>query len=187
MRSLRRLKANNTAITFYNVDQSFKLMIRNDPSEEEDSAEIYIDACILNEVDSDEENEGWVNLVNLEHEGALDDEGAFVMDSFTILDGDPDTTDLLQAIDRINQLYAMTICSCGEHFIKDGADMCIFCEMSCTPADLETTFCCICQTETMKKNTILKPCCQKRIHTRCLRTWHKTSGKTLCPLCRKDI
>jgi hypothetical protein len=166
-------------------------MIRNDPSDEDNepnSKEIFFDICVLNDVDSEEDDQAWANLINFEHEGVYDeDDGVFIMESYSILDGDPDTSELCRAVDRINELYSMTICACGEHFIKDAADMCIFCEMSCTPADLETTLCCICQNETAKKNTILQPCCQKRIHTRCLHTWHKTSGKTQCPLCRKDI
>ena len=196
LRSLRRLKATQTAITFYNVDHSFKIMIRNDPIDDDDEDDdeentpkkFLFDVCILNDVDSDEENDAWVNLIKLEQEGFYDeDDGTFVMENYSILDGDPDQTDLLDAVRRINQLYSMTICGCGEQFIKDTADMCIFCEMSCTPADLETTFCCICQNETVRKNTLLQPCCQKHLHTRCLHIWHKTSGKTQCPLCRKDM
>lgn len=165
-------------------------MLRNDPTqydedEENSKEEIYFDVCILNDVDNDEDNEMWVMLLNLETEGGFDDEGCFVVESFCIINGDDE--ELHMASERINQLFSMTICSCSEHFIKDGGDMCIFCEMSCSHADLEKTFCVICQSETARKNTILKSCCQNRIHTRCLHTWHTTSGKTQCPHCRKDI
>lgn len=188
---LQRLKASQGAICMFNVDRTFQIMLRSidmDNDEEEGGDELlFFDVCLvkLEEDDSVVDDAQWDTILQLEHDGYVDDDDmVFVMDEWNLAARDPDRATLLHAVQRINELYRMTICPCNQYFIKDGGDMCPFCQLSCSGPDLKVAFCCVCQSETPRKHMVCQPCCSQRIHTKCLRAWHVRSGGSRCPMCR---
>lgn len=179
--ALVRLHAHNDAIIFWNADESFKILMRNDPVDSETYA---FDLSILCEEDADDP----VNkLLQTEHDGYFDEPGVFTFETLSVSSSSgADADDVRHAMSRINELWAYKICPCGSYLIKDGGSLCNFCDMTMTPADREVHFCPICHENSIRKHMTRQDCCSQYIHTSCLNTWYAKSGSSggACPLCR---
>ncbi len=178
---LQRLKIADDAICMFNADRSFQIMLRY---VDDDEDTLFFDVCLV-KIDEMEDAQ-WDTIAQLEHGGFLDQDH-LVMGEWHISMKKPNHEVLQEAIACINRLYATTICPCNEYLIKDGGDMCPYCQLTSTPQDLRPAFCCVCQSETPQKHTILQPCCSQRIHTRCLAKWHARSHTEQCPMCREPV
>lgn len=182
---LRRLNASNDgAICMFNTDRSFQIMLRCVDMGDDDEDTIAFEVALVKGEEMDDAR--WDEILQLEHDGYLDDDDmVFVMDEWTLSSRDPDRETLEEAVQRINSVQRMTVCPCNRYLIKDGGDMCPFCQLTCTPDDLVRAFCCVCLTETPQKHMPCQPCCSQRIHTRCLAQWYARSQTMQCPLCRR--
>lgn len=184
---LQRLRSTESAVCMFNVDRTFQIMLRTkEMDDDDDPNELFFDVCIKKLEDDDNMDDAqWENILELEHEGFYDDDDAvFVMDEWGLLVGDPDRSTLVEAVTCINKLFAMTVCPCNAYFIKDGGDMCPYCQLTCTAADMKRAFCCVCQSETALKHMVHQSCCSQPVHTKCLTAWHARSGCGQCPMCR---
>lgn len=178
--ALVRLHAHNDAIIFWNAEESFKILLRNDPVDLETYS---FDLSILCEEDADDS----VNkLLQTEHDGYFDEPGVFTFETISVSSSSrADSEDVRHAMNRINELWAYKICPCGAYLIKDEGSMCNFCEMTLTPADREVHFCPICHENSIQKHMTRQDCCSQYIHTTCLDTWYaKSDSSGVCPLCR---
>jgi hypothetical protein len=192
VRVLQRLQKTHGAFKLYNVDSTFQLMLRYlpiDDDEAEDPCELTFDICLvrpdtMHALDDAE----WTALLALEHEGYVDEADdtpvMFVMDQFSLIAGDPDPSALMEAIDRIHELYSMTICPCRSYFIKDGGEMCTFCQLTCSAEDMAPVTCCVCLATSAQKLMVRQACCGQQLHAGCLKMWHASAGCRSCPLCR---
>lgn len=186
---LERLRKHNTGVIFYNCDETFKLLLRNDPTVLEGL--IGAEICIVYGLDENgdpatPQDEVVQRVVQLDPDGYEDEEDTFVLGNFAF-DAD-DVEGATDAAARINDIFAMTICRCQRYFIKDrscqGNDLCPFCTMTSTKDDIARQFCCVCQEISAKMHMIKQPCCSQHIHTACLNKWHGTVGEIQCPMCR---
>lgn len=183
IRCLQRMKQQNTGVMFYNYDQSFKILLRNDPDCPDGT--LGGELCIVYMVDDDPKDEIVQKSIKLEPDGYVDEDGVFVLDSFSF--GCDDISAALDAAARLNEVYVMSICPCQNYFIKDGGTMCLFCSLTSSKHDLHPRFCCVCQEASAQMHMLVQPCCSQHIHTSCLATWHHTSGKAQCPMCRSEL
>lgn len=180
----QRLSASNDAVAFWNVDHKFKLMLRNDPI---DNETLGFDISILAGEDDDVEDLSAV--LALEHDGYFDEPGMFVLETLSFpRDAAPDHPEVLKARDTINRIFGYRLCPCGSYLIKDSQDtsasICAFCQLTATAEDLEPVFCPICQDSTIRKHMTFQPCCSQALHRSCLDTWMSKSDSLRCPLCR---
>ena len=184
---LRRLHTYNDAVMFYNVDRTFKLMIRNDPDLADENA-MACDISIVHDRDNEDADyaEKWTEILSLEHDGYYDDDSTFVLESFQFaVDELPTSEAVTSAANKINDIYAMTVCPCQRYLIKDGhATICTYCLLSSSTQGLRPCFCCVCQESTPQMHMNLQKCCDQYIHNKCLTTWYAKSDQRLCPLCR---
>lgn len=187
--ALRRLQLHNDAVIFHNAEGSFKIMLRNDPSEaldrEDDAAAAAAmgwDLSIVWDPDAGEDA-GVARLAELEPDGYVDEPGTFVVDSGSVNLADDSDPELQRAMSAVNKLHATTVCPCGKYLIKDGEASCIVCHLTAAPGDLREHFCAICQSDGAKKHMRVQQCCAQMLHERCLASW-KDAGNTSCPLCR---
>lgn len=180
---VQRLYTHNDALMFYNIDRSFKLMLRNDP---DNNGEDDVYACDLSIVhDSDDEH--ITEILALTPDGYFEDDTTFIIDSFQFKHEEmPTSENVISSMEKINDYYAMTICPCSKNFIKDGGSICLFCTLTCSSQDLRTRFCCVCQESSLEMHMLLQPCCSQHIHTRCLQQWYTKSDSNRCPMCRAD-
>lgn len=181
---LMRMHLSNEAVQFWNASREFKLMLRNDPVEAD---VVSFDLCIVPEDDEDDEDETLLRRVlELEHDG-YDEDGAFVVDArsfaFDELARQPDLLD--EVVARINSLYAYRVCKCGAYFIKDGAPLCLFCQLTQdAAADSTAHMCPICFEHGPARHMVRQACCGQMLHSRCLAQWAAASHHARCPLCR---
>lgn len=193
---LQRLKATSAAICMFNADRTFQIMLRSidiemgddDENRENrnDDDELNFDVCLVKpDEDSVVDDAQWETILQLEYDGYLDgDDMVFVMDEWTLSARGSDRKTLLDAVQRINSVYAMSICPCKQYFIKDGGDMCPFCQLTSTAADLKPAYCCVCASTMPRKHMVCQPCCAQPIHAHCLQTWQVRSGDLRCPMCQ---
>jgi hypothetical protein len=179
--TLVRLHAHNDAIIFWNAEESFKILLRNDPVDLETYA---FDLSILCEEDADDPLN---KMLQTEHDGFFDEPGVFTFETTTVSQSSTaDSDDVRTAMTRINDIWAYKICMCGSYLIKDDGSMCNFCAMTLTPADREVHFCPICHENSIRKHMTRQDCCSQYIHTSCLNTWYAKGdpSSAMCPLCR---
>lgn len=186
---LERLKKHNTGIIFHNCDETFKLLLRNDPTVLDGL--LGSEICIVYSLDENgdattPQDEVVRRVVQLDPDVYEDEEETFVLGNFAFAADDLEGA--TEAAARINDIFAMTICRCQRYFIKDrsyrGSDMCPFCMLTSTKVDTMRQFCCVCQEISAKMHMVKQPCCSQYIHTACLTRWHGTAGKAQCPMCR---
>ena len=190
--TLRRLQASNDAVMLRNAEGTLKLLLCNDPDmdDEHDSVKtVYADLCIV--VDEDEAIEKALELEPSGYKSWHGETSVFVLDSFevTMEGSDKEVDEELQEVARcINTACRYRICPCGDYLIKDGADVCLYCDMTAGPGELEATeFCAICQDKGCRAHMVLQTCCNQTLHRGCLATW-KTRGEgdtDRCPMCRQ--
>ena len=180
----QRLSVSNDAVVFWNVDNQFKLMLRNDPIDQDTCG---FDISIMTGEDDDVEDLS--SVLALEHDGYFDEPGMFVLETMSFpRDAAPEHADVVKAMDTINRIFGYRLCPCGSYLIKDSLDtnatICTFCQLTATAAELEPVFCPICQDSTIRKHMTVQTCCNQALHRSCLETWLAKSDCTRCPLCR---
>lgn len=184
---LSRLHATNDALVVWNRDQTFKILIRNDPTVLDDDT-YAVEVAIL--CDEDEpDGERMARCLQLEHDGYFDEPGVFAIDTLTVRRGDDFVDgDLERARRLLNDVHAYAVCMCGKYLIKDAdltpgdAKLCLACELTARPGDLDADFCPICQEKSFKRHMTATKCCAQHLHAACLETW-RAKNET-CPLCR---
>lgn len=184
---LQRLHVMNDAVVFWNLDKTIKLMLRNDPVDHETMGWDLSIMC-----GDGDETQPVDAALDLEHDGYMDEPGLFVLDSGTLpFESGANDEAVAKVVSLVNRAYETVICPCGAYLIKDGADMCAFCQMTATPEDLRKEYCCICMDDGVAKHMATQPCCGQRLHRACLATWAAArrgddsgGAPASCPLCR---
>lgn len=175
---LCRLRATNDAVIFKNADETLRIMLRNDPQENPDT--MCFDLSVVWDDNTDVEI---AKIMDLEHDGYIEEPGVFVLDSFSNI---PAQTHDSPELDRlrlaINHAHELSLCHCMTYLIKDGGSCCVFCTMTADEGDLRREFCPICQDSGIRLHMAKQSCCNQFLHASCLRTWNKTSS--VCPMCR---
>jgi hypothetical protein len=182
-----RLHATNDALIVWNCDRAFKILVRNDPTVE-DGDSYAVEVAIL--CDEDEpEGERMARCLELEHDGYMEEPGVFAIDTIVVR-RHPDhvRADLRRAAKLLNEVHAYMVCRCGQYLIKDAnfltgeAKLCLACQLTARPGDLELDFCPICMEKTFKRHMTATGCCGQRLHVSCLDVWR--AKQQTCPLCR---
>ncbi len=186
---LMRMRVTNDAVVFWNASREFRVMLRNDPVDEE-SGVLAFDACILpDDSDDEDDDEGGCPVrraLQLEHDG-YDEDGVFVVEAQSYrleeLTRRPDLLD--GAVERINTVYNYVVCKCGDYFIKDGAPQCLYCQLTQdSAADATKHLCPICLETGPARHMARQPCCSQMMHSRCLAVWKSSGRNATCPMCR---
>lgn len=179
LETLRRLHAGNDGIVFWNHERSFKLMLRNDPCDDDDHLAFELLMIF------DGEDDRHVRMMELHREGHEEEPGIYIIDDWTWKAGELDEREAAGVAATLNRMFLTKICPCGDYLIKDDGAYCAFCQMTAGSPDLESHFCSICCDHGIRMHMLEMPCCQQHLHRRCLVTWQKTSGNDRCPLCRQ--
>ena len=182
-----RLHATNDALIVWNCDRAFKILVRNDPTAD-DGDSYAVEVGIL--CDEDEpEGERMARCLALEHDGYMEEPGVFAIDTIVVRRGaDYVDGDLARAAKLLNDVHAYTVCPCGKYLIKDAdlvsgeAKLCLACQLTARPGDLELDFCPICMEKSFRLHMTATGCCGQRLHTGCLDVWRAKHAS--CPLCR---
>jgi hypothetical protein len=182
--AMERIYEANSGVAFKNIDDSFKILVRNDP---EGSAGHFmaIEVAIIVEPDDDILMECVNNYVNA---AGFDspEEQEFIINTFEFDKRDPDAEDLEEFMKFLNDLQQTIICSCGKRFITDGKDMCVFCDLIATPEKLQTFECPVCLEQCKELHSHTMKCCNHKIHLLCDVNWYKKGNKK-CALCRAEL
>lgn len=120
------------------------------------------------------------NDVKFDMDSDDEDEDSHVVNVFGF-----DATDapaVLAAVQFMNDLDAWTVCGCGDHLIKDRADVCYCCELTRRPDDVQRETCPICHADGPPRWMTAAPCCGQRLHRACYRLC--LEGNQRCPMCR---
>lgn len=180
--ALKRVHATNSAVTYFSKDESFKLMIRNDP---EGGAGKYmvVDLVIV----APEDEDRVLDVLELENDGWWDDEdpAAFVVESWEFEKDAPDEDELTEMMEYVNATYKYTFCPCGKYFIKDDRDVCVFCDMTASDDDLRKESCPICLSDGYMMHMKKTACCGQIVHRECCKAW--TNKSKTCALCRAKV
>ena len=172
------MHVHNGAVMFWNHERTLKLVLRNDPVDEDT---IGWDLSI---VCSDEDgDEGLAEALRLEFDGYFDDGGLFVLDSDTLpLESKPEDDGVKKAARAVNAAYETALCACGAYLITDGARVCMFCQMTATPENTRQEYCPICMEHGAARYMTTQRCCGQKLHRACVAAWNRPT----CPLCRAD-
>ena len=192
--AMRRLHVANDAIMFWNTDETFKILLRNDPEGDISQDGMTWDLSIVWD-DDDDDDDHLTRVMELEHDGFLEEPGTFVVDSGSIASmaaafEDPDgNADLAKARETINRVHAYTICPCAKYLIKDEDQRtCVFCHLTASPEDMQHHFCAICQSDGTRRHMVQQACCKQYLHRTCLASWASKGPSSTtalaCPLCR---
>jgi hypothetical protein len=181
---LQRLHASNDAVVFWNREETFKILVRNDPTDDDTCT---FELAIL--CDEDEPDGARMHkCLQLEHDGFFDEPGVFSVETLSVRrDASASDSDLLHAVSVINDVYEYTVCKCGRYLIKDAQflcepHMCLHCQLTSRTGDKDVDFCPICQEKSFARHMETTPCCKQRLHKACADVWREKNS--LCPLCR---
>lgn len=199
----QKLRDRNSSICFWSYKQEFKILVRNVPvasssNSEEPARDIELEYIIIHEdddSDSDDDLDTLGRVLELNYDGCFDDDCSeyFVMDTVEIPRTSQVAThpDVLDAMQRLNDLYATRICECCNAFVRKGDAMCLACELGCTPEKLNKETCPICHDEGPVMHMETQKCCNQKVHRSCLHTWKATKKRNnqqaTCPLCRSSM
>lgn len=182
---LKRLhNAVDGSFMFSNINDKFKIVIRNDP---EGGVGHFMNVGVIVKVgeydeilaeclDNVADAMGWVDEEKTE----------FCFAEFELDRRTPQEEDLKEFADFVNQIYKTTICHCAKHLISDGADMCYFCEFTSNPEKLATIDCPICMETCCEMHSVTMPCCKTKMHKMCDNEWYQKGNKS-CAMCRADL
>jgi hypothetical protein len=179
--ALQRIHSTNSGVTYTNEDDTFKLMIRNDP---EGGAGKYMVMDLV--IVAPEEEERVVNALEMENDGWWDDDdpSSFIVESWEFDKKTPDEDELKEMMEYVNATYAYKICPCAKYFIKDQKEMCFYCELTASEDGIKKATCPICLSDGYMMHMKTTTCCSQIVHHDCARTW-SVKGKTgTCALCR---
>jgi len=184
--ALKRIHEANDAIMFKNHSGEFTIMIRNDP----DCIGHFMNIELLIVVDADDDDADALVAILKNYPDAIgfesDRPGEFIIDTFELDKREVDEESVETLRKLINDVFSHTICNCNKYFIKDGKDMCIFCEMTATTEDLEFTDCPICMDKCYNMHGKIMKCCGVKLHTKCDSKWYSTGNKK-CVMCRAEL
>lgn len=187
LRALRRLAGNNEGIQFDNVDSRLRIMLRHDPTADDDDDHGFELAFVYCE--EKDPTGKFATLLEFEHGGYFDDDNGFVFESFEIPRAAvPSDEAVRYAAKLVDDVYHTRICPCDRYLIKDAADLCVHCELTATVAGIEKSQCGVCHEDAYACHAHRMTCCSKRLHTQCLERW-KTTSQTdpCCPFCRAAL
>lgn len=182
--ALLRMHMGHQRQMFWNRTREFKIMLRNDPIDQDTLA---FEILLVDDADEDESEGGILaTLLELDADVWVGEEGEYVVENYAFdreeAVRDPDVLQNARAM--INRVWDAAPCPCGKHLIKDGAPMCLFCQMTEDRLDSSTHQCAICSEAGVEVNMHVQECCKNRLHMFCLAKWHATQREPTCPLCR---
>ena len=187
---LRMHKATGSGAAFsvWNAAREFRVMLRNDPAESDASAVTFEFGILACEDESEEDNPDDPDhiisrVLSLEMDGYWD-EGLFVVETYSFeLDKlEKDASVLEDARTALNALLQWSVCGCGDHFVKDGCEECLACQLMAKD-DRCTTTCGLCYDQGPETHMHTQSCCGQLLHKRCLSKCRVASG---CPFCRQQ-
>jgi hypothetical protein len=182
---LQRLQSSNDAVVFWNREETFKILVRNDPTDDDTCT---VELAIL--CDEDEpDGARMLKCLQLEHDGYFDEPGVFSVETMSVRrDATASDPDLLRAVSMINDVYEYVVCKCARYLIKDAQflvgepHLCLHCQLTARTGDTDVDFCPICQEKSFARHMETTPCCKQRLHKACADVWREKNS--LCPLCR---
>lgn len=184
-RCLERMLASQDAFSFPNASGEFRVVLRPDPCEMDEERAFQLCILLDEPEDSDDDDDDCPppktklqKALEAEYFGVFDDD-VFVFGTYQLDDAD----DLGRALKDINRLHAAEVCKCGRHLIKDGARMCLFCQMTATHDQPAEHTCAICMDRSIEAHFRKQPCCGQMLHIAC---WARCKS-ALCPLCRGKL
>ena len=181
-RCLERMLSGHDAFAFPSASGELRLVLRPDPYEDDERAFqlcLRVDDGEASDGDDDEDGPPPKTKLQRALEGeyyGYFDEDVYVCGSYCLDDAD----DVDQALTDINRLHAAEVCKCGRHLIKDGARMCLFCQMTSMHDQPAEHTCAICMDRSIEAHFRKQPCCGQMLHKAC---WARCKS-ALCPLCR---
>jgi hypothetical protein len=180
---IKRLHAENDGVIFKSKDETFKIMIRNDP---EGGAGRFAVVELVIVVDDSEDD--LYDVLELDSNGWWDDEdeSSYIVESWEFDRKEPDEAELDEMFEYVNKVYNYVFCPCGKYFIKDGKDLCFFCELTSTEEKLKKFECPICMDEGHEMHSKTMKCCSNKIHINCHKQWYNKGNKK-CAICRADL
>lgn len=182
---LKRLhNAVDGSFMFSNINDKFKIVIRNDP---EGGLGHYMNVAVLVKVEEDDDilmdcldnvadAMGWAD----------EEKSEFVFAEFELDRRTPQEEDLKEFAEFVNQIYKTVVCPCAKHLISDGGEMCYYCEFTSNPEKLATVDCPICMETCCEMHSVTLPCCKTKMHKMCDAEWYKKGNKS-CAMCRADL
>jgi len=182
--AVKRMTSDNIVIQFPNVDDSFVIMLRQ--LFDDDDASHTIEVVIVYDEDKDP-SESFYSLLEMDGMGFFDeeDESSYIIDRFQFpTTPSSDDDDLLDAVSRINEVYAMRKCPCNKYLIKDSGPICLYCHMTATPDDMLSHLCPICHDDGPRIAMATQSCCGQLMHSACLQRWFDKQKCETCPMCR---
>lgn len=185
---MQRLHASNDAVVFWNREETFKILIRNDPTDDDTCT---VELAIL--CDEDEpDGARMLKCLQLEHDGYFDEPGVFSVETLSVRrDATASDSDLLRAVSMINDVYEYVVCKCARYLIKDAhflssePHLCLHCQLTARTGDKDVDFCPICQEKSFARHMETTACCKQRLHKACADVWREKNS--LCPLCRGAV
>jgi hypothetical protein len=182
---LKRLHASDDSFMFSNINDEFKIVIRNILIDPEDVGH-FMNVAVL--IRTSEDNILTECLDNVADAMGWEDQdkSGFVFSEYEFDRRISNEEDLKEFSDLVNKIYKTTICPCANHLIFDGGEMCYFCEFTSTQEKLSTFDCPICMEICYEIHSATMPCCRAKMHKRCDIEWYKKGNKA-CAMCRKDL
>lgn len=178
--TLRRMFTSNDILVFYNVDDTFQILVRPEITDD-DAMEFEIGIV------REDDDESMKALFDMErHAGYVDeDKTMLVLETFgaSMSLSKATDTEVQNAMGVVNRIYRYRQCQCGKYLIKDQCQMCFMCQMTLTKRETRPHFCCICQSEDMEKFMVSPACCKRMFHRSCWDRMEKSGCKN-CPTCR---
>ena len=182
--ALTRLYDANTGVTFKNKNGDFKVLIRNDPDGGMGHYMTFETLIVVEDGDDTVTRclENYVNAVGFESPG----DHEFLIDSFEFDKRKRSEEDIEEFRKFLNGLEKTSICQCGERFIDDDKEMCVFCDMTATPEKLTEFECPVCLETGHNFHSVTMKCCGNKTHTLCDAQWYRKGNKT-CAFCRAEL
>ena len=177
LESLKRIHAGNHGVSFQNAEESFEMVLRTDPDTTEG---MEFEISIFR--DEDDDPSGKFRAL-MKRECNEVDEDEFLLEDFYIpADATPTSKEVIEAIAIVNMCHGYKVCPCNKYMIRDGHQMCLFCNMTADEESMKMDTCVICYEDTPKMGMHPQACCGQTMHRRCLDAWY---GHSLtCPICR---
>lgn len=172
------------AVALWNGSHEFKVVMRNDPTDSDTT--VAFEFGIMG--DEEDDDDVITRVLQLEMDGYWD-EGMFVVDTCVVehakLVEDPGVLD--DARCRLNEVLQWTVCGCGQHFVKDGAALCLMCQLMAPEGGAPMHACGICFEDGPESHMHRQACCGQILHTMCLARCHAsaTARAGSCPFCRQ--
>jgi len=159
-------------VQFSNVDDTIQFILFADRT----GSDIFIDVEFVDAA----RNEKAIDVLTETEDPEEDD--FYKLMTFRVAGDEVEPLKRYQDIaEEINDVYFMTICSCGKRFKYRDEDVCMLCILQCQHnyVDVPLEFCAVCQEHTRVVGMARTTCCKNYIHPGCI---HKLLK---CPYCRE--